>query len=383
MMPYQSIEPVLTDDNRKPIFYVTWESTLKCNLDCTYCGKDAHDNSVPHPSLEECLDTADFLLEYANLYMSKRNESHRHVSMNIFGGESLFHPNIVDILNYLKDQHASKKYQWSLGLSTITNAVVKEKIWNRIVDLVDYFTISYHAEATAEQQELVRTNLLTLKNQQKNYHCAIMMHPGNWDNCQAMIEWCKENGIKYLPRQIDHGPFNFKFYYNRDQADWFEQYYNAGKSNCETGCSSGCESTPLLADIKKKVFSIVNLESKGRSCCGGTPFHIDQNYEQTQTHIQNRLKGWHCSVNYFFVFVKQVTGEIFLNKDCRVNFDQKVAPIGYLKDRNKIISQLKHDLEQDSLPTVICAKTKCWCGLCAPKAATKEKYQDIIQKYLV
>jgi sulfatase maturation enzyme AslB (radical SAM superfamily) len=76
MIPYQSIEPVLTDDNRKPIFYVTWESTLKCNLDCTYCGKDAHDNSVPHPSLEECLDTADFLLEYANLYMSKRNENH-------------------------------------------------------------------------------------------------------------------------------------------------------------------------------------------------------------------------------------------------------------------------------------------------------------------
>jgi hypothetical protein len=88
-------------------------------------------------------------------------------------------------------------------------------------------------------------------------------------------------------------------------------------------------------------------------------------------------------VNYFFVFVKQVTGEIFLNKDCRVNFDQKIAPIGYLKDRNKIISQLKHDLEQDSLPTVICAKNKCWCGLCAPKAATKEKYQDIIQKYLI
>ncbi len=381
MTPYQSIEPTLIDENRKPIFYITWESTLKCNLDCGYCGKDAHDNSVPHPPLEECLDTADFLLDYADLYVSRRNEQQRHVSLNIFGGESLFHPNIVDILKYLRDQHTNKKYQWSLGLSTVTNAVVKEKIWNRIVDLVDYFTVSYHAESTEEQQNLVKKNLLTLQNTGKNYHCAIMMHPKNWDNCQAMIEWCKDNNIKYLPRQIDHGPLNFKFYYNNDQASWFQDFYDAGKTGCNS-CETSCKKTPLLEGLKKKVFSIVNLESKGRSCCGGTPFHIDQNYQQTQTHIQNRLKGWHCSVNYFFVFVKQVTGEIFLNKDCRVNFDNKVAPIGYLKDRKSILEKLKQDLENNTLPTVICAKNKCWCGLCAPKAATKEKYSEIMEKYL-
>jgi hypothetical protein len=381
MTPYQTIEPTLIDENRKPIFYITWESTLKCNLDCTYCGKDAHDNSVPHPPLEECLDTADFLLEYADLYMSKRNEKYQHVSLNIFGGESLFHPNIVEILKYLKEQHKTKKYTWSLGLSTVTNAVVKERIWDRILDLVDYFTISYHAEANAEQQDLVRKNLLTLKSKGKNYHCAIMMHPQHWDNCQSMIQWCEGNDIKCLPRQIDHGPFNFKFYYTRPQAEWFSGFYQTGSSSCGS-CETGCKKTPLFDSLKNKVFSIVNLESKGRSCCGGTPFHLDQNYEQTETHIQNRLKGWHCSVNHFFVFVKQVSGEIFLNKDCRVNFDQEVGPIGHLKDSKKILEKLKQDLDNDTLPTVICAKNKCWCGLCAPKAVSKEKYQEIIQKYM-
>jgi len=382
MTSYQTIEPTLIDDSRKPIFYITWESTLKCNLDCSYCGEDAHNNAVPHPSLEECLDTADFLLEYADIYMSKRNEHQRHVSLNIFGGESLFHPNIIEILDYLKAQHTIKKYNWTLGLSTVTNAVVKERIWNRVIDHVDYFTISYHAEATEDQQELVRSNLLALKKKGKNYHCAIMMHPKNWDNCQAMISWCQENDIKYLPRQIDHGPFNFKFYYKSEQADWFKNYYQQGSSGCGSCSTESCESEPLFSGLKKKVFSIVNLESKGRSCCGGTPFHLDQNYKETQTHIENRLKGWHCSVNYFFVFVKQVTGEIFLNKDCRVNFDKEIGPIGHLKDSKKILSKLRSDLDLGQLPTVICAKNKCWCGLCAPKAATKEKYQEIMGKYL-
>jgi len=374
MIPYQSIEPTLIDESRKPIFYITWESTLKCNLDCSYCGKDAHDNSIPHPSLEECLDTADFLLEYADLYVSRKNQNHRHVSLNIFGGESLFHPNIVDILNHIKNRHQEKGYNWSLGLSTVTNAVVKDRIWDKIVDLVDYFTISYHSEATEEQQNLVRKNLLTLKNKGKNYHCAIMMHPKNWDNCQDMIEWCKDHGIKHLPRQIDHGLLNFKFYYKRDQAEWFRDFYNPG--------CGGCQEKSTISKIKNKVISIVNLETQGRSCCGGTPFHIDQDYGTTQTHIKNRVKGWHCSVNYFFVFVKQVTGEVFLNKDCKVNFNQEIGPIGYLSEKERIIKDLRKNLEEDSLPTVICAKDKCWCGLCAPKAATKQVYDNIIDKYL-
>jgi len=374
MIPYNSIEPIITDNNRKPIFYITWESTLKCNLDCSYCGSDAHDNTVPHPTLEECLDTADFLLDYADLYVSRRSENQRHVSLNVFGGESLFHPNIVEILNYLKNQHLGKQYKWSLGLSTITNAVVKEKIWNRIIDLIDYFTVSYHAESTKEQQDLVKKNLISLKEKNKNYHCAIMMHPRHWDNCQDMIKWCRDNGIKCLPRQIDHGLLNFKFYYNRQQADWFSEFYNPGCNSCSKKSS--------IETIKNKVISIVNLETKGRSCCGGTPFHVNQDYNNTQTHVENRVKGWHCSVNYFFVFVKQVTGEVFLNKDCRVNFNQEVGPIGHLTNQDKILSDLKEQLESDTLPTVICSKNKCWCGLCAPKASSKEVYDQIIEKYL-
>ena len=44
-------------------FQIAWESTLKCNLDCSYCG-DGHDNKTEHPAFAECLDTVDFIYKY-------------------------------------------------------------------------------------------------------------------------------------------------------------------------------------------------------------------------------------------------------------------------------------------------------------------------------
>ena len=82
----------LTSPNLK-YFQVAWESTLKCNLDCSYCG-DGHDNSQAHPTLEDSIDTVDFIVEYLNIYMQDKPAEHRYANINIQGGESIYHPNI-------------------------------------------------------------------------------------------------------------------------------------------------------------------------------------------------------------------------------------------------------------------------------------------------
>ena len=89
--------------SQRKIFQVAWESTLKCNLDCSYCG-DGHDNSQKHPSLEESLKTVDFIIEYLNLHMSIKNKNNKFANLNIQGGESIFHPNILEILEFLHIQ---------------------------------------------------------------------------------------------------------------------------------------------------------------------------------------------------------------------------------------------------------------------------------------
>jgi pyruvate-formate lyase-activating enzyme len=385
MSDYYSLEPIITDPTRKPAFYVTWESTLKCNLDCSYCG--AHDNELPHSSLEDCKKTIDFLIPYIDLYMSKRISDQRHVSMNIFGGESLIHPRIVDILEYFEKKYEPYKDKWTLDLNTVTNAVIKEKIWDRVVDKFNYWTVSYHTESTLEQQTLMRRNILDLKRRNKNFKVSVLMHTEHWDNAVSMIEWCKENDIPFLPRQIDHPWNHFQYWYTSDQAQWLRNFHSTGKIS-KTSCGTECgqTSSPTIGQkinfVKKSVINLVNMNSEGRQCCGGIPLHVDQDYTKTQTHVNNKFKGWTCGVNYFFVFVKQSTKEIFVNKDCKMDFNGNVAPIGNLDSYQQLLDTTRLQLEKDEPYAITCAKKTCLCGICSPKASTREKFNEIIKKYV-
>ena len=346
------------------VFQIAWESTLKCNLDCSYCG-DGHDNSQKHPSLEDSLKTVDFIVEYVNLHMSVKNKDNKFANLNIHGGESIFHPNILEILKYAKSK--KNKYQdWNLDISLITNAIIKLAQWKKIVNLVDHFTISYHAESLPKHQELFKQNILYLKQSNKSFHVAVMMHPQHWDSCVDMIAFCKQHEVKVLPRQIDHpwGFANYKFNYNDEQTEFL------------TGMKKIPVSTKIISFFKNGI----NLSEQGRACCGGELMCTEK--ENNISYVNgNNFKGWQCSVDKFFLYIKQTTGEIYTNKDCKMNFDNKVGVIGYLKNSDNLLNDLKHQIETNTLPTITCKKSSCWCGLCAPKASTPELYNNVMVRY--
>ena len=122
---FKSLEPV-----GNPSFQVAWESTLKCNMDCSYCG-DGHDNKMSHPSLEDSLKTVDFIFEYLQIQMDCKPVHLRTAGINIQGGESAFHPNIIEILEYIQEK--KKLVNYTLTVALITNAVVGSKNWQKII----------------------------------------------------------------------------------------------------------------------------------------------------------------------------------------------------------------------------------------------------------
>jgi len=349
MTDFTTLEPV-----RDKFFHVEWETTLKCNLDCSYCG-DGHDNKLPHPSLTESLDTVDFIFEYVNYYMERKPQEHRHVNINVFGGESLFHPKIIEILKYLRNKR--QEYDFSCNVSTITNAIVGPKLWSNLAQYLDYYTISYHAESTTKQQQMLKNNVLYLKSKNKNFQVNIMMHNKHWDNCIAMENWCKENDIKYHLRQIDHDWFDRRFNYTADQSEYLTGEKPAGLGLIAIAALTGQ----------------IDLSNHGRACCGGQPMCCGSN--EVDYVKGNNFKNWSCSVNEFFLYIKQNTGEVYTNKDCKMNFKNKVGPIGHLKDTKSILDSIKKN------PVITCKKKSCWCGLCAPKAKYKEDYERIMVKY--
>lgn len=348
-----SIEPI------DPLgFQVAWEITLKCNMDCSYCG-DGHNNKTLHPNKEECLKTVDFIFDYLDIQMSDKLEHLRFAGINIQGGESIFHPDILEIINYAYSKKEDKPYNVTINL--ITNAVCGQTLWNSIVQKIDYFTISYHAEMNSKQEILFKDNVKTLLFYKKNFVVNIMMHPKNelWEKCLKIIKWCEDLKISYHMRAIDHHWLDIRFNYSSEQATFLTKQK---------------KQISLLNVVNNLLFKTTDVSSQGRACCGGNDLCLNKS-----TNVKfvngNNFNGWHCSVDKYFLYIKQYTGEVFTNKDCKMNWDNKVGAIGNLKDTGQILNRLK-----TGTPVIICKKNKCWCGLCAPKAKTAEDFELINHK---
>lgn len=374
MSDFDCLEPAI-DPNNRISFLLDWEITMKCNLDCSYCLKGlygGHDNSTQHPPLESCLNTVDFLYQYADLYMQKKIRGIRYAILNVYGGESLHHPNIVEILKECRTRYESQyKDSWHLTITTTTNAIISSKKIEQIIPLIDEFTCSYHTEATDKQKSLFKENLCKIRDAGRRLKCVILVHPDpvGFQDSQDMIAWCESQGIRYLPRQLDHPPDRAQFNYNNEQVIWFESLYSKKTKNSSV-------------DVKKVYNNgMIDLSQSGRACCGGRQLCKDSDQKTRHFFVENSFPDWYCSVNEFFVYVKQVNGEIFVNKDCKMGFNGKKEAIGNLKNYQELLEYTKVHLENNTLPVIQCKKSSCWCGLCAPKAISKELFDSTMRKY--
>lgn len=371
---FDSLEPAI-DPNNKITFLLDWELTLKCNLDCSYCTTGihgGHDNSTKHPPVAQCLSALKFMFEYADLYMSTKPQGIKQVVLNIYGGESLHHPDIVEILAQVRQQYQPYADQWHLTVTTTTNAIVSDKKLQKIIPYIDEFTVSYHCENTDKQKQQFKDNLISIAQDGRRQKCVVLMHQQSdlFVDAQNMIEWLNHNNIKVLPRHLDGNAGvidNQKRVYNQSQITWFDSFYKTKSSN---------KSKQVLDNSTELVLTDV-----GRACCGGRQLCADSNYKQREFYVENKFPDWYCSVNHFFLYVKQVNGEVYVNKDCKMNFDGAVGPIGNLDNTDQILTTLRNQLENNTLPIIQCKKQKCWCGLCAPKAKNLENYKNIMKKY--
>lgn len=364
----KSLEAAIDPANRLT-FLLDWELTLKCNLDCSYCHTGiygGHDNSTRHPELAECLSTIDFMFEYVDRKMAERPGHSKFVVLNVYGGEALHHPNIVGILQQVRDRYQPYQDKWGLQVTTTTNAIVTPNKLANIIPLIDEFTVSYHTDNTPKQKEQFRDNVLAIKTAGRAQKCVVLMHsePTRFEDAQNMIAWLQEHNIKHLPRQLDHPPAATQFNYETKQVKWFDNLYTERSYNTD-------------ATLPLSVFDqpTTDLAATGRACCGGRQLCADQKYRERNFFVANQFPDWYCSVDQFFLYIKQVNGEVYVNKDCKMNYQGEVGPIGMLYDTDKILAQI------DTTPVIQCKKSRCFCGLCAPKAQDLDTYKSIMRKY--
>lgn len=368
--------------NDVPAFLLDWELTKKCNLDCSYCPTGlewgGHDNSIPHPPLEDCLKTINFMYEYVDLYMQHKKPTQRKVVLNVYGGESLFHPDIKKILQECRNRYSKYKNNWELTITTTTNAVINKSIWRELIPLIDEFTVSYHAENLPKQEKLFFENLLQLKKHNKRVKCIVMMHIYSdlWHKSLKTIEFCKKNNIRYLPKSLD--TYREDINYSKDQFDVLKTFWVDGispKNNIKV-----INAINELGSDVNKISSIC----EGRACCGGRKLALNNDLKSSVSFVpQQGFMGWTCSVNWFFLFVQQASGFVYNNKDCRTNLDNNLGPLGNLSNTQEMIDDLKTRLEHKTLTPIKCIKTTCMCGYCAPKAENLQDFKDLIKRNVI
>lgn len=367
------------DPTNVPAFLLDWELTKLCNLDCSYCdtGIDGgHDNTTKHPPKDECLSTIDFMYQYVDLYMQYKKSSQRKVILNVYGGESLFHPDIVEILQECRNKYQNYKDKWHLTITCTTNGVVGENHWKRIVPLVDEFTLSYHAENLPKQKQQYKTNALYLKEQHKKFKCIVMMHndPLLFEDSYQFVEFCQHNKLNFLAKPLDNA--EEKFSYNQEQFAKIKTFWIKKDSTVDKS-----EYHVKLESIGKN--NTVQSIGQGRACCGGRKLSLNNNLKSNITFVPRQgFRDWYCSVNWFFLFVQQLTGNVYTNKDCRTSTNGQVEPLGNLSNYQSILDRVKLQFDNKAMPVIKCVKDICMCGICAPKADNLNDYNILLDRNL-
>jgi pyruvate-formate lyase-activating enzyme len=324
--------------------------------------------------VEECLQTIDFMYRYVDLYMQHKKPSQRKVILNVYGGESLFHPNIETILVQCREKYKSYKDRWHLTITCTTNGVVGARQWSKIVDLIDEFTVSYHPENLPKQKQQYLDNVVYLKNHNKRFKCVIMMHnrPDLFEDSQTVIDFCQQQDMRWVAKPLDNHDEKWNYsqqQFNKLKTIWIEQIPQSQK-----------------LEYKKKIDltgneSTVSSISQGRACCGGRKLSLNGDLRNRVGFVpQQGFKGWSCSVNWFFLFVQQLTGNVYTNKDCRMSTTNQIEALGNLHQADQILDTLSQQLLTKSMPIIECKKEICLCGICAPKSQNQKDFLELIQR---
>lgn len=335
--------------NQDP-FVITWDLGPRCNYDCSYCPSHRHDNFSPHASIEMLKQSTDFVFEYVSVISSQRINKDFHVSFT--GGEPTVNPNFIEFSKYVRSRYEREfKDKFNLRLDLTTNGAMSKKTAQAVIDNFDFVTVSYHAEAVEKLKNTVKDRILQFKQGGISLKINVMFHARMFEECQELCNWLKEQEVRFIPRLIGEdpsSPFSQAHLYTDEQKQWFKDYWN------------------------------MDISPQHRPCCGGRTFGVcsSEGTHQTKAVNSREFKGWHCSVNWYFLHIEQQTGLIYHHQTCQATLDGQRGSIGSLDNWREVVDQLKSNIENKTMPVVVCPNKLCGCGLCTPKS--KER-QDLLE----
>ncbi len=224
---------------------IEWNLGKRCNYDCTYCPSSIHDNHSPHTDINILESTVDQLFKL-----------NKPLRISLTGGEPCVHPDIEDLLDYMKRKNVfwinlttngTRGYRWYLD---------NEMFFNHLV-----FSLHFEQEYT----RIVDTILKYYDETEKDFFVNIMAHHNYIPQVKSVVKKFNELGIKYAIRRIrwtegDHNVFD-DLRYNGQDLEWILSNDATAKPNCRVDDNQIIHAN----DVIKKHLN----QFKGWSCNAG------------------------------------------------------------------------------------------------------------------
>ena len=358
-MSIHTLEPAY-HPNQKMTMLIDWLVTLKCNYDCAYCpiGPDGHDNSTQHPPYDVCIKMLEQMYQYTDVVMSYKKETFKDAILNIYGGESVYHPRILDIMSETSRRYEKYKDNWRLKRRLTTNGTASAKNWKILCDHIEGVTMSYHSPGPAKLKTVFKNNIEHLVDIKMEHDVVVLMYPQKdfWQDCVEFMRWSKANKVNARAKMLD-GPFHYRENHLEDLKEFIDP-----------------------SELKDWDTS-TKPDNQSRGCCGGRKMCSNRNIKEYSMLVPRGPQGfvgWQCSANQFFLHGNNVTEQYYTNKDCKVKLDGTRGAIADINTMPDYIESMK-GLAQ--LPTLRCVQRECLCGTCAPKSSDPQKLKEILGIY--
>lgn len=191
--------------NHQDSIKVEWNLGKRCNYDCSYCPSEIHDNTSPHTDINILKSTVDKLCTLA-----------KPVRLSFTGGEPCVHPDIEELLLYVK----LKGIKW---LSVTTNGTRKGSWYKKMP--VDQYVISLHFTEGDWRKVLDTVHEIIWDNETTpNIVVNVMAHHKMMTECKEAVEFLETFSVPYVIRRIrwtegDQDLFD-DMKYDQNDLDW-------------------------------------------------------------------------------------------------------------------------------------------------------------------
>jgi MoaA/NifB/PqqE/SkfB family radical SAM enzyme len=184
--------------------HVEWNLGKRCNLDCSYCPSEIHDNFSPHTPIAILENTVDKLVKL-----------NKPIRISLTGGEPCVHPDIEVLLDYLKLREISWVNVTTNGTRSSMWYLENEVYWNHLV-------FSLHFEN--DWKRILHTIQQYHDSTEREFFVNVMAHHQHMNDVRNVAAKLTSVGIKYALRRIrwtegNHDIFDDMRYDGRD-LEW-------------------------------------------------------------------------------------------------------------------------------------------------------------------